>query len=76
MFKFSNFLLILLAVSAVAGCGSKDKADSKVKTQVVAKVNGSEITVHQINFAMQRMGPQNEAQAKEASKQVLRGLVE
>ena len=76
MFKFSNFLLILLAVSVVAGCGNKDKADSKVKTQVAAKVNGSEITVHQINFAMQRMGPQNEAQAKEASKQVLRGLVE
>jgi len=76
MFKFSNFLLVLLALGVVAGCGSKDKADSKVKTQVAAKVNGSEITVHQINFALQRMGPQNEAQGKEASKQVLRALVE
>ncbi len=76
MFKFSSFLLVLLAVSAVTGCGGKDKADSKAKTQVVAKVNGSEITVHQINFALQRLAPQNEAQAKEASKQVLRALVE
>lgn len=76
MFKFSSFLLVLLAVTTVAGCGGKDKPDAKAKTQVAAKVNGSEITVHQINFAMQRLGPQNEAQAKEASKQVLRALVE
>ncbi|MBI5750790.1 MAG: peptidyl-prolyl cis-trans isomerase, EpsD family [Hydrogenophilales bacterium] len=76
MFKFSSFLLVLLAVTVVAGCGGKDKADAKAKTQVAAKVNGSEITVHQINFALQRLGPQNEAQAKEASKQVLRILVE
>lgn len=76
MFKFSSFLLVLLAVTAVAGCGGKDKPDAKAKTQVAAKVNGSEITVHQINFALQRLPPQNEAQAKEASKQVLRALVE
>ena len=60
----------------VTGCGSKDKAASKAQTQVVAKVNGNEITVHQINFALQRLAPQNEAQDKEGSKQVLRSLVE
>ncbi|MBT9613388.1 MAG: peptidyl-prolyl cis-trans isomerase, EpsD family [Burkholderiales bacterium] len=76
MFKFSSFLLVLLAVTAVAGCGGKDKADTKAKTQVAAKVNGSEITVHQINFALQRLAPKDEAQAKEASKQVLKALVE
>jgi len=76
MFKFSSFLMVLLAVTAVAGCGGKDKADTKAKTQVAAKVNGSEITVHQINFALQRLAPKDEAQAKEASKQVLRALVE
>ena len=76
MLKFSNFLLILMAAIAVTGCGSKDKAASKAQTQVVAKVNGSEITVHQVNFALQRFAPQSEAQAKEGSKQVLRSLVE
>lgn len=76
MFKLSSFLMVLLAVTAVAGCGGKDKADSKAKTQVAAKVNGSEITVHQINFALQRFAPKDEAQAKEASKQVLKALVE
>lgn len=77
MSKFNCFLVALLALSVLSGCGGKDKADSKAKTQVVAKVNDSEITVHQINFALQRMGPQqNEAQAKEASKQALRALVE
>ena len=74
--KFSSFLVVLLAVTVVSGCGGKDKPDAKAKTQVVAKVNGSEITVSQINFALQRLGPKDEAQAKEASKQVLRALVE
>lgn len=74
MFKSYSLMAVLLLAAAVAGCG--DESKSKAETQVVAKVNDVEITVHQLNFAMQRLGPMNEAQAKEASKRVLRALVE
>lgn len=63
---------ILLTV-VLAGCGGGDK---KASTQVVAKVNGQEITIHQVNHMLQRLGAINEAQAKEAGKQVLVSLVE
>lgn len=57
----------------LSGCGG---SQSKGETQVAAKVNGKEITVHQVNYLVQRMGATSEAQAKEAGKQVLSGLVE
>lgn len=74
MFKSYNLIMVLSLAVAVAGCGGESK--SKAETQVVAKVNDTEITVHQLNFALQRLGPMNEAQVKEATKKVLRGLVE
>ena len=74
MFKHYRLMTALLVSVAVAGCSGGEKA--KTESQVVAKVNDVEITVHQLNFALQRMGPMNEAQSKEASKKVLRALVE
>jgi EpsD family peptidyl-prolyl cis-trans isomerase len=50
--------------------GSKQSND-----QVVAKVNGEEITIHQVNFQLSRMGQMSQEQAKLASKQVLANLV-
>jgi EpsD family peptidyl-prolyl cis-trans isomerase len=72
--KTSTLLgLIILSAALLAGCsGSGKKAD----TQVVAKVNGKEITVHQLNFMLQRLGPMDEKQAKQAQKLVLDTLVE
>jgi len=62
----------LLAVCAVlAGCGDRQERAS----QTAAKVNKDEITVHQINFALQqqRVRPeQNEA----AARQVLERLID
>jgi len=58
----------------LAGCG--DKTDEKTATQVAAQVNGDEITVHQINFALQRMNNLDAEQAKLAAPQVLKGLVD
>jgi EpsD family peptidyl-prolyl cis-trans isomerase len=71
------WLVLLIAASLVlAGCNKKSQADSKKSnSQVVAMVNGDEITIHQVNFQLGRMGQMNEAQAKLAAKQVLTSLV-
>jgi EpsD family peptidyl-prolyl cis-trans isomerase len=80
-----KYLLILLSsVLTLAGCGdnSKNKVESnKSGTQVVAKVNGDEISIHQINFQLGRMtqgnpASLNEEQSKQAAKQILSRLVD
>jgi len=72
----SRLLVMLLAASAVAlfvtGCGNKDKA----ATQVVASVDGEEITVQQINGVLSKargISPENLPKAK---VDILGGLVE
>jgi EpsD family peptidyl-prolyl cis-trans isomerase len=66
----------LSAALLAAGCG--DSAD-KPATQTAAKVNGDEVTVHQINAELQRLTrgnlPQG-ASAEDASKRVLEGLID
>lgn len=66
--------LVALSVVSLSGCGGSDK--KKPETQVVAKVNGKEITVHQLNFVLQGLGKMDEKQAKEAGAQALNALVE
>ena len=78
----NQYLLALLIVTSLVlnGCNKKEHTGSKKSNdQVVAKVNGDEITIYQVNFQlgrMGRMGQMNEAQAKLAAKQVLTSLVE
>jgi EpsD family peptidyl-prolyl cis-trans isomerase len=72
---------IRLYASAVAlailltGCGDKDDNTAKA-TQVAAQVNGEDITVHQSNFALQRLGNVDPEQAKQAGEQALKSLVD
>jgi len=56
----------------LAGCGDKKAGAS----QTAAKVNKEEITVHQINFVLQRQQGLKPEQAEAASRQVLERLIE
>ena len=70
----SSFTLItlLVAIALISGCGKKDDAaksegKEKASTQVAAKVNAEEITVHQINSVLSRnpnIPPEAAAKAK------------
>jgi EpsD family peptidyl-prolyl cis-trans isomerase len=84
LLKSTLALLLIGSTVSLTACGNKDKEKtevSKANTQVVAKVNGDEISIHQINFQLGRLTQQNqtqlnEAQNKEAAKQILSRLVD
>ncbi len=62
-----------VAVLALTGCGA-GKAEKASQTAV--KVNREEITVHQINFVLQRQQGIKPEQAEAASKQILERLID
>jgi EpsD family peptidyl-prolyl cis-trans isomerase len=65
------FLLPLLALAACGGGGHAADA-----SQILAKVNGEEISVHQVNFLMQRTPGLQPEQAEATGRSLLAGLVE
>ena len=76
---FKKLVLPLMVAALVAGCGDKKEeaaTDEKAPTQVAAKVNGTELTVHQVNYALQRIPNLDAEKSKAASLQVVRNLVE
>lgn len=79
---FKKLLVPLMVAAMVAGCGDKKEGNEaaaggeKAATQVAAKVNGTELTVHQVNYALQRIPNLDKEQAKAASLQVVRNLVD
>ncbi|AXS80102.1 EpsD family peptidyl-prolyl cis-trans isomerase [Dechloromonas sp. HYN0024] len=75
---FTPKLLAILVTTAtaltLAGC---DKADSsKTATQVAAKVNGTEISVHQINTILTRASGVTNENAPQARKEILDRLID
>ncbi len=72
--------LPLLIAALVTGCGDKKggetAADETSPTQVVAKVNDTELTVHQVNYALQRIPNLDKDQTKAASLRIVRTLVD
>ena len=62
------FIVLIFALAFTTGCGKNDDAtDPKIATQVAARVNGDEITVHQVNDVLARnpnIAPEFANQAK------------
>lgn len=76
-FSLSTVVTISICSALVlAGCGKKSEPEAKSKTQIAAKVNSDEISVHQINFSLQRLGKIPEQQIKQANGQVLEKLID
>lgn len=65
---------MVCAMAVLSGCGD-DKKD-KPASQVAAKVNKEEISVHQINFVLQRQPGVRPEQADAARQQILERLIE
>ena len=80
--KHIPILCLVASTLILNACGNKEgEKVSKANTQVVAKVNGDEISIHQINFQLNRLTQQSqaqltEAQNKEAAKQILKRLID
>lgn len=73
-----RLISLLLAVAIAAGCGKKDEAETKAKaaTQVAAKVNADEITVHQVNNVLARNPNVKPEAAGEAKREILNRLID
>lgn len=73
--RISLLALALLSMLAVLpGCGKEEH--KKAATQVVAKVNGDEISVHQVNFVLSRAQGISPENAEKAKKEVLDKLID
>lgn len=68
-------LPIVVAATLVTGCGDKGKSESKA-SQAAARVNGEEITVHQINLLLERQNGLKPEQVDGARRQALEGLID
>jgi len=68
-----SLLAAVVTAALLAACGG-DKGDKA--SQTAAKVNKEEITVHQINFVLQRQPGLRPEQAEVAGRQVLERLID
>ncbi len=68
-----SYLAVAAAIAILTACG---KGDDKAATQVAARVNKEEISVHQINYVLSRSGNLPADQVQAASRQVLEKLID
>jgi EpsD family peptidyl-prolyl cis-trans isomerase len=73
--KLTTISCLVLSALLVGACGDRPP-EKKVASQVAAKVNAGEISVHQINFVLQRMSNIPEARVDAAKRQVLESLID
>lgn len=74
-FPRKTSLVVIGSLVLLAGCG-KSGETAKTQTQVAAKVNQDEISVHQINSVLARTPGIQAEQAKQASQQILEKLID
>lgn len=74
MHRIGLSALALAVGLTLAGCGGKK--EDKAATQVAAKVNGDEITVHQLNHELAKLGNLGPEQAKKAANQLVKSMVD
>lgn len=68
-----SYLAVVAAIAVLTACG---KGDDKASTQVAAKVNKEEISVHQINYVLSHSGSVPADKVQAASHQVLEKLID
>lgn len=73
--RMMALLPVVLAAVLATGCGDKGSSEGKA-TQAAARVNGAEITVHQINQVLERQQGLRPEQADAASRNILEGLID
>ncbi|RZI86196.1 MAG: peptidyl-prolyl cis-trans isomerase, EpsD family [Rubrivivax sp.] len=71
----ATLIPIVLAAALAAGCNKDEKKEGKA-TQAAARVNGEEVTVHQINMILERQQGLKPEQAEPASRQILESLID
>lgn len=73
--RMMALLPVVLAAALAAGCGDKSSSEGKA-TQSAARVNDTEITVHQINQILERQQGLRPEQTDAASRNILEGLID
>ena len=71
-----NLSLILASVFVLAACGESDSGAGKSATQVAARVNAEELSVHQINAVLGRTPGLQPDQVEKASQAALERLID
>ena len=76
MYRIGLSAVAMTLALSLTACGDKKEGESKVASPVAAKVNGDEITAQQIDFELSKLGNLSPEQAKQATNQVLKSIVD
>ncbi len=73
--RAATLVISALALGALVACGGDDEAE-KPASQVAAKVNKEELSVHQVNYVLQRQPGLQPDETPAASRHVLERLID
>lgn len=72
----ASVLISVLALGTLAACGGDDDEEQPAASQVAAKVNKEELSVHQVNYVLQRQPGLQPEETPAASRHVLERLID